>query len=330
MSDRPTLSSIAAALGLSHQTVSNVINRPHVVKPDTLERVLAEIARTGYAPSAAARQLASKRSRLLAFRVRPAPDGLHGQVVDNLLHAITDQAATNGYNLLVFAAADDADEVTQIQRLRATTNIDGVVLTDTSNDDIRPAHLLQTSIPFVAFGRPWGRESAHSWVDVDGAAGCKTATHALLGKGSQAVGFLGWPAGSGVGDDRLEGWRRALEEAGSDFGNQRRLGRCVDDISLARSNALELIADGVDALVCASDTLALGARTAFREAGLDTSRVVGFDDSPVAALTGLSSIRQPVTEVAQFCLEQLWDPAPGPTTTLLEPAVIFRSGDFVG
>ncbi len=330
MSDRPTLSSIAAALNLSHQTVSNAINRPHVVKADTLERVLAEIARTGYAPSSAARQLASKRSRLLAFRVRPAPNGLHGQVVDNLLHAITDQAASNGYNLLVFAATDDEDEVVQIQRLRATTNIDGVVLTDTSNDDIRPAHLLQTSIPFVAFGRPWGRESAHSWVDVDGAAGCRTATRALLGKGSRAVGFLGWPAGSGVGDDRLNGWRCALEEADRGPGSHRWLGRCVDDISLARANALELIADGVDALVCASDTLALGARTAFREAGLDTSRVVGFDDSPVAALTGLSSIRQPVTEVAKFCLEQLWDPAPDLTTQLLEPAVVFRSGDFVG
>lgn len=330
MSDRPTMSSIAATLGLSHQTVSNAINRPDVVKAETLERVLAEIARTGYAPSSAARQLASKRSRLLAFRVRPAPDGLHGQVVDNLLHAITEQAATHGYNLLVFSAVDDADEVLQIQQLRATANIDGVVLTDTSTDDIRPARLLPTSIPFVAFGRPWGLHSAHSWVDVDGAAGCRAATHSLLDKGALAVGFLGWPAGSGVGDDRLGGWRQALQEAGRDSDAERWVGRCVDDISLARSNALALIADGVDALVCASDTLALGARTAFREAGLDTSRVIGFDDSPVAALTELSSIRQPVKDVADFCLAQLWDPAPSTRTQLLEPDVIFRSGDFVG
>ncbi len=330
MSDRSTLSSIASSLGLSHQTVSNAINRPGVVKAETLERVLAEIARTGYVPSSAARQLASKRSRLLAFRVRPAPNGLHGQVVDNLLHAITEQAATHGYNLLVFSAVDDADEVVQIQQLRATANIDGVVLTDTSNNDIRPAHLLPTLIPFVAFGRPWGCHSAHSWVDVDGAAGCRAATHSLLDKGAQAVGFLGWPEGSGVGEDRLGGWRQALQEAGRDSDTQRWLGRCIDDISLARSRTLTLIADGVDALVCASDPLALGARTAFREAGLDTSRVVGFDDSPVAALTELSSIRQPMKEVANFCLEQLRHPSPSPRTQLLEPAVILRSGDFVG
>lgn len=328
MPKRPTLSSIATTLSLSHQTVSNALNRPGVVKPETLERILAEIARTGYAPSAAARQLASNQSRLLAFRVRPAPNGLHGQMVDNLLHAITEQAASLGYNLLVFAASDDADEVFQIQKLRASANIDGVVLTDTASDDIRPDRLLVTEIPFVAFGRPWGRESTHSWVDVDGAAGCRMATQALLHQGVQTVGFLGWPEGSGVGDDREDGWRSALAER-RDSGDKRLIGRCFDDAALAHSLAHDLLSDGAEALVCASDTLALGARAAFREAGKDTSRVVGFDDSPVAALTELSSIHQPMEEVADFCLRQLLSPEAVPRTRLLEPTVVFRSGDFV-
>ncbi|MEO7588904.1 MAG: substrate-binding domain-containing protein [Arachnia sp.] len=329
MANRPTLSSIAAALGLSHQTVSNAINRPEVVRPETLQRVRAEIERTGYMPSTAARQLASNRSRLLAFRVRPAPDGLHGQVVDNLLHAITDRAAARGYHLLVFAARDDEDEVSQIGRLRATTNIDGVVLTDTTGQDARPGLLARTDVPFVAFGRPWRQGSDHSWVDVDGAAGCRMATESLLEQGAGRVGFLGWPEGSGVGDDRVSGWRQAFSRTKDGASSERWLGRCVDDIALARALARDLMDDGVDALVCASDTLALGARTAFREAGLHTSRVVGFDDSPVAALTGLSSIHQPVEEVADFCLDQLLDPAPATRTRLLEPTVVFRSGDFV-
>lgn len=329
MADRPTLNSIAAALGLSHQTVSNAINRPHVVKAETLARVLAEIEEKGYAPSLAARQLASKKSKLLAFRVRPAPDGLHGQVVDNLLHAITEQAAARGYNLLVFSAADDADEVHQIQHLRATVNMDGVILTDTSGHDIRPDLLIRASIPFVAFGRPWGRESSHAWVDVDGEAGCRSATNSLLSRGSRAVAFLGWPPGSGVGDNRLNGWDKALIQSGTHRNSKDLVGRCVDDTGLARTQALALIAKGADAMVCASDTLALGARAAFREAGMDTSRVVGFDDSPVAALTGLSSIRQPMTEVAHFCMQQLLSPEATPHTRLLEPIVIFRSGDFV-
>lgn len=330
MPKRPTLSSIADALGLSHQTVSNALNRPEVVKPDTLERVLAEIARTGYVPSSAARQLASNRSQLLAFRVRPAPDGLHVQVVDNLLHSLTERAAGRGYRLLVFAASDDADEVLQIERLRATANIDGVVLTGTSTNDIRPKRLLGTSIPFVAFGRPWGQDSDHSWVDVDGAAGCRMATDALLERGASPVGFLGWPEGSGVGEDRLLGWRQSLARVGQDHESERWLGRCIDDISEARSLAHVLVKDGVQALVCASDALALGARAAFREAGLDTSFVVGFDDSAVAALTGLSSIRQPMELVADFCLERLLGPDAMVRTQLLEPTLILRSGDFVG
>ncbi|RMB60034.1 LacI family DNA-binding transcriptional regulator [Tessaracoccus antarcticus] len=329
MSGRPTLSSIASALGLSHQTVSNAINRPDALRPETLQRVLDEIARTGYVPSTAARQLASKRSRLFAFRVRPAPNGLHGQVVDNLLHAVTERAAAMGYHLLVFAAQDDADEVAQIERLRATSNIDGVVLTDTTSQDIRPGRLTRTGIPLVAFGRPWGQDSSHPWVDVDGAAGCRMATEQLLHRGAGRVGFLGWPQGSGVGDDRVSGWRQALVAAGAHDDGDRWLGRCLDEVSLARAMAHDLRADGVDALVCASDTLALGARAAFRESGLDTSRVVGFDDSPVAALTGLSSIRQPVEQVADFCVQRLLDADAVPRTRILEPTVVFRSGDFV-
>ncbi len=82
--------------------------------------------------------------------------------MDDLLHAFTERAAAQGYHLLVFAASDDADEVVQIERLRASANIDGVVLTDTTTDDIRPKRLLQTSVPFVAFGRPWAQNSSHA------------------------------------------------------------------------------------------------------------------------------------------------------------------------
>ena len=65
-------------------------------------------------------------------------------------------------------------------------------------------------MPFVTFGRPWGAPDTHSWVDVDNAAGTAMATRHLLDAGHRRIGFLGWPAGSGVGDARRDGWQNVF------------------------------------------------------------------------------------------------------------------------
>ena len=64
---RPTLISLAKELGVSRQTVSNVINAPHLVKPTTRERVREHIERSGYRPSAAARALRTNRTKIVGI-----------------------------------------------------------------------------------------------------------------------------------------------------------------------------------------------------------------------------------------------------------------------
>ena len=107
---RPTLASLASELGVSRQTISNVLNAPHKVKPATRERIQAAIAAAGYRPSAAARQLRTQRSMNLGMRLFPATDGINGAVLDRFLHALTEAAQSAGYRLpLCCADADRAD-----------------------------------------------------------------------------------------------------------------------------------------------------------------------------------------------------------------------------
>ena len=156
---------------MSRQTVSNVINSPHLVRDDTLARVRAAIDDLGYRPSHAARQMRTRRSHVLGVRIEPMRDGVNGVVLDRFLHALTEGAQDLGYRLMLFTARDDEGEIRAYEELTASLDIDGFVLTSTHHGDARTAWLAEHGVPLVTFGRPWGAEHRHAWVDVDGATG---------------------------------------------------------------------------------------------------------------------------------------------------------------
>lgn len=97
---RPTLVSLARELGVSRQTVSNVINAPHLVKAETRERVQAAIEASGYRPNVAAQALRNQRSHTIAMRLYPTLDGgVNGAVVDRFLHHLVQTLRTRGYKI---------------------------------------------------------------------------------------------------------------------------------------------------------------------------------------------------------------------------------------
>jgi DNA-binding LacI/PurR family transcriptional regulator len=163
-------------------------------------------------------------------------------------------------------------------------------------------------------------------VDVDGAAGTAQATTMLLESGHRRIAFIGWPAGSGVGDDRRSGWHRTLRAAGIDPGTLDR--QTVDGIGEGERVMADLLAEPEPptAVVCASDSLALGALQAVRRVGARVA-VVGFDDTPVAAAVGLTSVSQPLAAAAARCVELLTGVLDGHDSVspaLLEPVLVRR------
>lgn len=341
MAVKPTLVSLAADLGVSRQTVSNVVNAPHLVKPSTRARVLAAIEESGYRPSSAARQLRTRRSMNLGMRLLPTADGINGSILDRFLHALTESAQEQGYRLTLFCADSDEGEITRYQELLQVADLDGFVLTGTHYGDSRARWLLEHGIPFAAFGRPWSTSedpssSAHAWVDIDGGAGTLEATRMLLEQGHTQIGFIGWPKGSGAGDDRRSGWRAAMEDAvgrPSEPALDSLAVETEDGVASGSAAAQSLIAAGATALVCASDSLALGALGTLRQLRPDSPEgaVVGFDDTPVAAAVGLSSVAQPVEEAARRIVGILTHTLSGPADgarpeqhVLLAPSLVQR------
>lgn len=331
MPDKVTISTVARHARVSRQTVSNVINSPEVVRAETRRRVEEAIAVLGYRASQAARQMRTGRSRLIAVRIEPTRDGINGWVLDRFLHGLTDAAAAKGYRVMLYTAEENNDEIGTYEDLLAAYDLDAFVLHGTDHGDPRPQWLTDRDVPFVTFGRPWDESHGRPWVDIDGAAGTAAVTRRLVEAGHRRIAFVGWPPGSGTGDDRRAGWLRELAEAGLAADPDGCLDRQTQDgVALGEACARDLLAlpHPPTALVCASDSLAVGALRAATDDGRPVA-VTGFDDTPVAEAVGLTSVRQPLPEAAARCMDlliHLLDGGPGDqqTQVLLPPSVTVR------
>lgn len=329
-----TLEAVALHARVSRQTISNALNAPHRLAPDTLARAKRSIDTLGYRPNQAARSLRTLSSQLIGFRIEPDRDGINGAVLDRFLHALCQAAKLEDYHLLLFTASDDASEIDGYDELLRGRAVDAFVLSSTHRGDERTRWLTERSLPFVTFGRPWGEtDPQHAWVDVDGAAGTEAAVEHLIRRGHRRIAFIGWPPGSGVGDDRRAGWRRAVLANG--LPQQGLAVRGEDGVESGRALAAKLLdlVQPPSGLVCASDSLALGALRAVADRGLVAGRdaaVVGFDDTPVAMAVapGLTSIRQPVEDAASAIVRLLAERLSGvrvpPAGELIVPTLIER------
>jgi DNA-binding LacI/PurR family transcriptional regulator len=320
----PTLETVAARAGVSRQTVSNALHRPDRLAEATREKVLQAVRETGYRPSLAARQLATRRARAIAVRADRPHDGISGMVLDIFFHGLAEAGERTGHRVVLYAdQPDEAAELDLVEDLLGSGAADAVVLTATNADDGRPARLIDAGLTFCAFGRPWGAdEPPHDWVDVDGAHGTGLAVAHLLASGRRRIGFLGWPDDAATGRDRRRGWAEAMTAAG--LAGDLAEAESDNHAEGAQAVAADLLArvPDLDGLVCASDTLALGAYRAAGAAGRDVT-VVGFDATPVAAALGLPSVAQPIREVAHTCLDllipRLDGDQPAARGVLLEP-----------
>ena len=326
-----TISDVAAAADVSRQTVSNVLNAPGRVAAGTAARVRQAIEELGYRPNRAAQNLRERTSRCIGFEI--GSSGRMSNLLDRFLHTLAEAAGTSDYHMLLFASSGMDEELSTYQDLISTGTVDGFVLADVGLRDLRLSWFAQRGIPFVCFGRPWGQEHERfSWVDVDGAYGIAQAVDHLASRGHRRIAYLGWPDGTGFGDERRAGWREAMLRQALE--HEGLSGASGEDVTAASAVARCLLAqpDPPTAFACGSDTHAFAARLAggVGAEGLPKVEVVGFDDSPAATLMSppMSSIRQPLAQVAHrvvgLLIEQLHGSCSPPEGVMLRPELVAR------
>jgi LacI family transcriptional regulator, galactose operon repressor len=325
---RATIRDVAARAGVSHQTVSRVINRNPNVAPTTQERVLAAIRELGYVPSPLARGLISNRTHSLGIVADDISDGFLARMVAGA----EAEARRRGYYLMIGSVEPDDDERGYL-RLMLERRVEGLIVARPSVpitlDELLPAR--DAGIPLVGVGVT--DLPGFPVVDVDNRQGGYDATRHLLEYGhtriATIVGPREWPSAAA----RLEGYRRALREAG--VPEDPALVEHATDWGLAtgREAAARLLESSVDftAIFAHSDLIALGAIRQLRDAGRrvpDDVSVVGYDDLPVADYVepALTTVHQPMQEVgalaAALVLDALAGTAPLTSEPRLLPAVL--------
>jgi DNA-binding LacI/PurR family transcriptional regulator len=302
----PTLATVAQAAGVSRQTVSNALNSPDLLRPDTLLRVQQAIEELGYSPNRAARSLRTRSSKLVGLRVDPAVEDSANALMDRFLHSLVESTEVAGYHVLLFTANGDHEATDPYDELLRSAAVDAFVVTDTFRGNPHAAWLSKREVPFVAFGRPWDDPSAkHPWVDVDGRSGVVLAVDHLVGRGHSRIAWVGWQKGSFIGEDRRSGWVAQMHEHRLPTSRLSARGDDTMEFGARAAHALLEVSpdDRPTAFLCASDTVAMGVLRGLDAHGLRAGRdlaVVGFDDSIAAQVCtpGLTSVRQPLEEVA--------------------------------
>ncbi|WP_232806761.1 LacI family DNA-binding transcriptional regulator [Geodermatophilus chilensis] len=299
------MSDVAARAGVSHQTVSRVINGHRNVAPHTRERVERAIRELGYRPNSAARALVTGSTRTLGFVTVNINQYGPGQTLVGLERA----ARAAGYSLSVTVLDEATAEAMRdaVDRFMAQS-VDAVLALATYDDAVEALHQVHTPLPLVTVQSGGALEAPA--VGVDQVAGARLATRHLLDLGHRTVHHVTGPADSKEARDRDEGWRAELTAAGapvpvclhgdwtppSGYEAGRRLA--------ARKRAGE----DITAVFVANDQMALGLLAALHEEGLEAPwdvSVVGFDDLPEAPyLTPpLTTVRQDFAELGRRAVE---------------------------
>jgi DNA-binding LacI/PurR family transcriptional regulator len=323
----PSIRDVAAAAGVSYQTVSRVLNNSPNVRPDTRQLVLDVIDRLQYRPNRAARALGLGRAN--AVTVVTANTMLYGYA--SVLQGVEEAARLLG--LAVGVRVVESDEPVDVRHAveYVSDSSAGSVLViafDSAGSGVLRA--LPADVPTVAATEAGGLPDAErTMIFLDERQAAADATRHLLSLGHRTVHHVAIPSETGT-SARQGGWRDALEEVGA------RVPAVIaaDWDSHSAYLAGQRLAEDRDvtAILCGNDDTALAVRRALYEAGRDVPgdvSIVGFDDVPGAAYwtPALTTVRMDFVALGRACLSALVTELTGlaqPDLALDAPRLVVR------
>jgi DNA-binding LacI/PurR family transcriptional regulator len=299
------MADVARLAGVSHQTVSRVINDSDPVRPETRTRVREAMRLLDYRPNALARALVTGRTRTLG--VVSFDTTLFGPA--STLFGIEQAAHDAGYGVSVVSMRSPtrASVLSAVDRLRGHA-VDGILVIAPQSGAVHSILETPADIPVVSVEA--GPDDGVPVVEVDQFAGAQLATRHLLELGHRTVWHIAGPADFLEAQERIDGWRVTLEEAGAPVPS------VLTGDWFAQSGyelgRLLLLDPEVTAVFAANDPMALGLLRILHETGRrvpDDVSVVGFDDVPEASYytPPLTTVKQDFMQVGRKSFALLLD-----------------------
>jgi DNA-binding LacI/PurR family transcriptional regulator len=297
----PTLADVAALAGVSPANASRVINESARVSHRARTQVERAVERLRYVPNRAAPRGGAIAALICEDDSRVFSDGSFARLLGGVRRELGDQRE------LVVLIIGVTGRCTTVSRFLRSGQADGVLLIGAH--DAPCAALRQAGVPVVLGGRPL-RAMSLPYVDADDRGGACAAVDYLAGSGRRAIGTIAGPPDRAAGVNRLAGYRAAMAAHGATSPSLITYG---DFRQASGEHAMNRLLDrrpDIDAVLAASDQMAVGALRALRRTGRrvpDDVAVVGFDDAPIAGRVRprLTTVRRPIEEMGARMAREL-------------------------
>lgn len=304
----PTLEEVARLAGVSRSTVSRVVNDQPNVRPEVRERVWQVAREVGYQPHAAARSLVTSRTHVIGMVIPKAVTTLFTDPFFSLLlRGATEACNSHQYQLMLSLFTSNADQQEIYQRILRSGYLDGAVMASASLEDPLIPNLLRDRIPFVSVGR-YPNKPVH-YVDADNVNGARMAVEHLIRLGHRRIATITGPLAMIAGQDRLTGYRQALQARGIPVEEELIVEGDFTEAS-GTAGMQRLLPVSPSAVFVASDMMAIGVLKALRQADRQVPQdiaLVGFDDIPIASAIepALTTVRQPIERMGSMAVDVL-------------------------
>jgi len=304
---RPTIDDVARLADVSIKTVSRVFNNAPNVRLTTRDRVFTAAKRLEYQPNQSARRLAANR----AFVIGMLYDNPDSDYVIQVQTGALSACRAQGYHLLIHPLrAESPGLVEEVIGMHRQATVDGYVVLQPVSDrhDLNRAY-VEHDIPAIRISqRPF---EGLSWVSVSDEESSAEMTEYLLGLGHRRIGFIMGHPDHGSSHDRLTAYRDTLKRHHVAFDDELvEQGLFDHESGYSCAKRLLSLRPRPTAVFASDDHMAMGVLAAAHESGLEIPRdlsVAGFDDTSFAkfAWPPLTTVRQPVAQVAQLATEVL-------------------------
>jgi LacI family transcriptional regulator len=311
-----TIRHVAAEAGVSLQTVSRVINNEANVRPEMRARVQEAIDRLGYVPSIAAQRMSGSRSYLILalndrdrtiadWRARQGADWVDQMLLGGML-----TCAEHGYRMIFELVDTHSDHVErELSASIAALQPDGVLLTPPHSDNQQIVRFLaESGLPFARIGSLG--EGGGIALTMDDAGAAALATSFLAGLGHERIALIAGSSEYALSQWRIDGWRRAMAEAGLGCSDLLVVGDFSYASGEAAARSLLALPARPTAIIASNDQMALATLETARALNLNVPRdlsIVSFDNTPIVRFTQppLTAIDQPIAATVARAVERL-------------------------
>ena len=324
---RVTIRDVAEHAGVSHQTVSRVINHSKHVAPTTREKVQASIEALDYRPNAIARSMALGRTCLLACMAPNLTDFTFASLVEGA----EVEARNHGYFLISSSVPTPDILENLLSELIDSRRVSGLIVINPYIDERHT--YLPDNFPLVFIGSH-AREDGISSVTLNDELAGYQATQHLIGLGHRNITMITGTMTEDCAQKRCVGFEKALKEAGINSTNRQVIEGDWSATS-GRDAFLQMAAKGrlPSAVFAQNDRMAIGVMQAARDLRIPVPEqlsVIGMDDLPLAAYFDppLTTIRQDIIKIgckaAQLLIEKIEDPTHFTQSLTINPELVVR------